>query len=232
MGGKKRHLLGRRDMEHMHAPARRCRELEQPLRRATCRFRIAPKRMRRGQAARRKRPPLDKPRLVLGMHGHAPPAVRERARDVRVLGEEKRAGGRAHEELDAAHAGEPFEAFERVDIVGRRADIESVVAMHAPLRALQLVGKRLRARGRRFRVRHFEDGGDAAENGRARARLEIFLVLQSRLAEMHLRVDHPGQHMKPAHIEHASPRLRSKDRRWRRCGRHARRHRPRPRRCG
>ncbi len=35
--------------------------------------------------------------------------------------------------------------------------------------------------------------GDAAHHGAARPRLEIFLVGQARLAEMHLGVDHAGQ---------------------------------------
>ena len=65
--------------------------------------------------------------------------------------------------------------------------------MHAAAAAGDLVGQRLGGDGQRAGVGHLEDGGDAAHHGRARAGLEVFLVLGAGLAEMDLRVDHAGQ---------------------------------------
>ena len=44
-------------------------------------------------------------------------------------------------------------------------------------------------------VGHLEDRGDAAEHRRGRARRQVFLVGQARLAEMHLGIDDAGQRM-------------------------------------
>ena len=65
--------------------------------------------------------------------------------------------------------------------------------MHAMVAALHLVGERLGGDRERIGVRHLEHRGDAAHHGAARAGLEIFLVGQAGLAEMHLGVDHAGQ---------------------------------------
>ena len=79
-----------------------------------------------------------------------------------------------------------------------RADIEGEVAEHAVARAAHFVGERLGSRRERLRVGHLEDGGDAAQHGGAAAGLEVFLVLEARLAEMHLGVDHAGQDVEAA----------------------------------
>jgi hypothetical protein len=56
-------------------------------------------------------------------------------------------------------------------------------------------------------VRHLEHCGDAAQHGGPAARFEIFLMLQPRLAEMDLAVDHAGQHVSPVQsiVSPASP---------------------------
>ena len=73
--------------------------------------------------------------------------------------------------------------------------------MHAAPRAPNLVGERRLAGRQRIGVGHLEDGGDAAEHGRARTRLEILLVDRTGLAKMHLAVDHAGQDMQSGAID-------------------------------
>ena len=73
--------------------------------------------------------------------------------------------------------------------------------MHAALRAGELVGERVRAHRQRIGVGHFEHRGHAAENGRARAGLQVLLVNEPRLAKMHLGVDDAGKNVKAAAID-------------------------------
>ncbi len=73
--------------------------------------------------------------------------------------------------------------------------------MHARAPAGDLVGKRRGARGRGLGIRHLEHGGDAAQHRRTAPRLQILLVGQARLAEMHLGVDDAGEHMQAGSIE-------------------------------
>jgi hypothetical protein len=77
-------------------------------------------------------------------------------------------------------------------VLAGAADPEGEVAMHAMMAAPTLSASVPR-RGQRIGVGHLEHGGDAAQHGRARTGLQIFLVLEARLAEMHLAVDHAGQ---------------------------------------
>ena len=108
---------------------------------------------------------------------------------------------RPHEYFDARRALEPFQLRNLIDVLARAADIEGEVAEHAIARPRDLVGEPLGRRRQRLGVRHLEHGRDAAEDGAARARLEIFLVLESRLAEMHLRIDDTGQHVQAARVD-------------------------------
>ena len=73
--------------------------------------------------------------------------------------------------------------------------------MHAALRARKLVGERLRAGGQRIGIGHFEHGGHAAEHGRARSGLQVFLVNKPRLAKMHLGIDDSRKDMQAAAID-------------------------------
>jgi hypothetical protein len=66
---------------------------------------------------------------------------------------------------------------------------------------LHLVGERFLAGGQRIGVRHLENGGDAAKDGRARPGFEVFLVFQARLAEMHLAVDDARQDVQAGAID-------------------------------
>jgi len=61
--------------------------------------------------------------------------------------------------------------------------------MHAAGGAGDLVGESLTRGGQRIGVRHLEDAGDTAHDGRERAGREVLLVLETGLAEMHLGVD-------------------------------------------
>ena len=70
-----------------------------------------------------------------------------------------------------------------------------------PVARADLVGERRVARRQRVGVGHLEDRRDAAQHGRARARLEVFLVLEAGLAEMHLAVDDAGQDMQAAAVD-------------------------------
>jgi hypothetical protein len=65
--------------------------------------------------------------------------------------------------------------------------------MHAVVPARDLVGERLGRGGERIGVRHLEHRGDPAHHGTARSRLQVLLVGQPGLAEMHLGIHHAGQ---------------------------------------
>ena len=62
-----------------------------------------------------------------------------------IVGDEKIAGRGAHEDLDAGGARQALELGDVVDIGVGAADEEGEVAMHAAVRAGELVGERLRA---------------------------------------------------------------------------------------
>ena len=100
--------------------------------------------------------------------------------------------------------------------------------MHAVMAALHLVGEGRLRDGQRVGVRHLEHGGDAAHHGAARAGLEVFLVGQAGLAEMHLGVDHAGQDVQAPAVDHLGRPTPAPDRRSRRCGRRRRRCRATP----
>ncbi len=87
------------------------------------------------------------------------------------------------------------------DVVARPADEKCKVAKHPMPGAANLVGKRIRARRQRLRIRHLENGGHAARDGGAAARFQIFLVLEARLAEMHLCVDDARQDVQAPGID-------------------------------
>ncbi len=106
----------------------------------------------------------------------------------------------------AGDAGQPLELAEIAGVLAGGADIESEVAMHAVMRALDLVGQRLGIGRRRIRVGHLEHRGDAAEHGAARAAFQVFLVGEAGLAEMHMAVDHARQEVQAAAVDHFAGR--------------------------
>jgi hypothetical protein len=79
-----------------------------------------------------------------------------------------------------------------------------MVDVHPSAGAAQLVGHEVRRRGRRIGVRHLEHRSDPAEGRSARARLEVFLPFEARLAKVDLRVDHAGQHVQALRLEDLS----------------------------
>jgi hypothetical protein len=95
--------------------------------------------------------------------------------------------------LEPAAAAQPLQFGDTVGILAGSADPEGEVAMHAVAGAADLVGQGFGRGGQRVGVGHLEDGGDAAENGGARAGLQVFLVLGAGLAEVDLGVDDAGR---------------------------------------
>ena len=139
--------------------------------------------------------------FVLGMErGAAADDLEDVAHAVVVL-DQQRAGRGAHEHLDAAGARQPLQRGELMGVLARGADIEGKVAMHAVMRARDLVGQRLRAGGGRLGVRHLEHRGDAAQHRAARAGFQVLLVGEAGLAEMHVAVDHARQHVQAAAVD-------------------------------
>ena len=74
-------------------------------------------------------------------------------------------------------------------------------------RAPHLVGQGFGGHRQGIGIGHLEDAGDAAHDGGAAAGLQILLVLGTRLAQMHLAVDHAGQDMQAGAVDHLA-RLR------------------------
>ena len=97
--------------------------------------------------------------------------------------------------LMPAEASQPLQRRDVVDVLARAADIEGEVAEHAMARALAPCRPAPRRCGERLGVGHLEHGGDAADHRGAAAGLQVLLLLQARLAEMHLGVDDAGQHV-------------------------------------
>ena len=205
---EKLHLLRGRDVQDMHALAGLARQPDEPLRAAECGNFIAPDRMRARIALDAQVLALVEPVLVLGMERGAPPDHGENVAHALVVLDQERAGGGAHEHLDPGASGQALERGKLAGVLARAADEEGEIAMHAVMRARDLVGQRLRAGGGRTGVGHFEHRGDAAHDRAARAGFEILLVGQAGLAEMHLGVDHARQHMQAPAVDHLTGRSR------------------------
>ncbi len=136
------------------------------------------------------------------MEGGAARNQRENAGQSLLVIDQEVAGRGAHEYFHARRTWKPLEPRQLLDILPRGADEKGEVAKHSPAPARDLVGQSLRAHRCRLGVRHLEHGGGAAEHSRAAAGFQILFVLEPRLAEMHLRVDHAWQDMQAAGIEH------------------------------
>ena len=115
--------------------------------------------------------------------------------------DEQVAGRGAHEHFDAGGARKLLQPRQLLDILPRGADEEGEVAMHAAAPAPDFIGERLGAHRRGLGVRHLEDGRDPAKHGGPAAGLEVFLVLEPRLAEMHLCVDDTRQDVQAGGVQ-------------------------------
>ena len=200
--GEERHLLRRRHMQHVHAPLVLLRQPDQPPGGDQRRLRIAPLGMGGRIAGPAQVGARLEPRLVLGVEGGPPREPGNDPIEARLIVDQQVAGGRAHEHLDAGRGLEPFQRRDILDVLARAADVEGEVAEHAAARAPDLVGQRLGRGGERLGVGHLEHGHHAAHDRGAAARLQVLLVLQARLAEVHLGVDHARQHVQPGRIDH------------------------------
>ena len=194
-------LLAGRDMQHMDQRALLAGDFHQPLRAAQRRLHIAPDRMRVGIALHADRLALVQPIFVLSMEGGAAAGLRQDRRHPRIILDQEGARGRAHEHLDARRAGQALQLGHMFGVLMGAADPEGEIAVHAVQAARHLVGQGFRGRGERIGVRHFEHRRHPAQHGGARTGLQILLVGQAGLAEMHLRVDDAGQDMQPRAVD-------------------------------
>jgi|GEM_PF-27836 len=190
------HLPGAGGMQHMNEGTLLARDAQEPLRRAQRHKLVAPDGMRGSIARNAQVLALIEAKLVLAVEGGAPPGLAEDRGNSRIIRNQQRAGRGAHEDLDSGGSRQPFELWNIAPVLMGAADPEGEVAMHAALRARDLVFERRGIRGQGEGVRHLEDGGDPSEDRRAGARLEIFLVRRARLAKMHLGVDDTWQDVK------------------------------------
>ena len=133
-------------------------------------------------------------RLVLAVRGDRHGRLGEQGAERTLVVDEHVAGRRAHEELDAA---DPLrvEATDLLDIVVRRAEVERVVDHRGFGRPLELFFQQSVRYGGRLDVGHIHVGGHSSRRRRDRFAVQIALVGQTRLAEVHLVVDHAGQHV-------------------------------------
>ncbi len=194
-------FLGR-DVQHVDALAGLVRELDQALRRHQRRGLVAPHRMRARIALDAQRLAVVEAVFVLGVERGAAADHLEDAAQAFVVLHQQRAGRGADEHLDAGAARRTLQHRQVLHVLAGAADEEGEVAMHAVMGALHLVGEGRLRHGQRRGVRHLEHGGDAAHHGAARAGLEVFLLLQPGLAEMHLRIHHAGQDVQALAVDH------------------------------
>jgi hypothetical protein len=194
-------LLGGRDVQHVDAGANLARDAHQALGAAQCRDLVTPYRVRGRIALDAFAEPLAQPELVLGMESGATARVPQNRGDALVFLDQQIAGGRAHEHFYPGRARQPLKIACVFRILAGAADPEGKVAMHAAGGALNLVGKGCFAGGQRVGVGHFENGGDAAQHRCPRTCLQILLMLEPRLAEMHLAVDDPRKDVQPATVD-------------------------------
>ena len=141
------------------------------------------------------------PCLVLGMDRYAAAAMREHAGKLLVLGNQQITGRSAHEDLHAGCSGDALQLGQLFCVLRCRTDVEGMVAVHAVMAALELVVHAHHRVGVGIGVGHLEDGGHAAHHRRTATAFKVFLVLQPRLAEVDLAVDHPRQHVEPGTVD-------------------------------
>ncbi|MNE60998.1 hypothetical protein D3C80_1561810 [compost metagenome] len=140
------------------------------------------------------------------MEGGAAAHVRQDLAHPLVVGDQQVAGRGAHEDLDPAAARQALQIGQMLGVLVRAADVEGVVRPHPVVGPHQLVGHGLGIGRVGIGVRHLEHGDDAAQGRRAAAGLEVFLPLQTRLAEVDLGVDDARQDRQAGGVEHLARR--------------------------
>ena len=191
--GEKGDLVAGRGVQNMDPRAHAFGQGDQPAGGANRGFGVSHLRMAGPVAGASQRPPLDEPRLVLGVKGGAAADGPQNGFDAGVVGDQQGAGRGAHEHLHPAAAGQPLELGQFGGVLVGRADVERMVAVHPAARPGQLVAQSRGGGGRRLGVGHLEDRGDAAQDGGPRSGLQVFLPRRAGLAEVDLGVDHAGQ---------------------------------------
>ena len=155
---------------------------------------------------------LVEPGLVLGVERGAPARAPQDRRDAGVVLDQQRAGGRAHEHLDAGRARQPLQLRDvlRRCRACRRPRRRNRNACGAFARAtLSARASAVVVSGLVFGISN--TAVTPPRTAAARARFQIFLVGQARLAEMHLRVDDAGQDGEAGGSRCVSPALSSRE---------------------
>ena len=200
--GQQRQFLRRRNVQHMNPAAGLTGERQNAPGGENRRLDVAQMGMLPGAGRRvEQRLARVQPVFVLGVDGCPAAAACEHPAQGRVVGDQQRTGRTAHEDLDAGAARQSFQRAQFFGVCIRRTQEEGKIAPGPPFGAAQLVGQRRRRIRVGRRVRHFEYGGDAALGSAAGSALQIFLVLQPRLAEVDLGVDDAGQDVQAGSIE-------------------------------
>jgi hypothetical protein len=194
-------FVGGRDMQHVDAAAGFAGEPQQALGGEPRGLRIAPHRVAGGIARDPQACARVQPVLVFGVERCAAADIAQYLPDRGIVLDQQIAGRRSHEGLDPAAAGQALQFAEVGDIGPARPDIEGEVAGHPAFCMRDLVRDRLRRHRGGPGIGHLEHRRDAAGKSRPAAGFEILLVLRTRFAEVHVSVDHAGQHVEPGAVD-------------------------------
>ena len=117
-------------------------------------------------------------------------SLEERLQHVALVDEHVARAG-AHKELYARHTVR-IDAANGVDVVVSGTDEEAVIDVRTSRRLLHLIVQSIQGGGLRFGVGHVEVRCDAAVSGCTALSLNVSLLCQARVAEMHMVVNHSG----------------------------------------
>ncbi len=116
------------------------------------------------------------------------------------------AGRSPEKTLEAHHPGFSHRTQVLDAVLGQQTQ-QAEIAIRLRFGKLPFLLHQLSGAGGGQRIRHVEDRRDTTHHGGARARAEVFFVLEARLAEMDVAVDHAGQHVPCCCIEHVGRRV-------------------------
>lgn len=137
---------------------------------------------------------------VLAVGGDDERRRREDALEGALVVDQHVAGAGPHEDLDAARQ-PPVDRLDRVQVVVGRAKVEPVVGHRPGGGSGVLILERAGRHRLRVAVRHLQVARDTAGDGGARFGCDRGLMLEPRLAEMHLVVDHAGQQVGAGRVD-------------------------------